>query len=402
MSAIPASAKNSPKARMQCLAKELRDQKLDAALVSDPYHICYLTGLSFEASSTCNMLHGGTFPSFLGISSEGKGFLLVANSAITNPFFGMEDFVASEDFVNGPLYTYGDFELEKRLLPYPDFVAEELGEVFEAVEAKNGFKFGRLGFEDWHLPGIYKNEISKLYPSIEMVSISQQILSMRKTKGSDEVEKIRAATDRLEFAFDLAKPLVKVGNNELELFNEVKLGFSRKYGAQAFLEGDLISGERTLDVVGNVSNRQFSEGDAVILGLNTKFDNYWSKGSRTFIAGQSSSGKEHLMNVLKEGMLKAEKLLFPGTKGKEIYQALSDELKSAGYPQGLIHQAGHGVGVEAIEPPFFLPNSQDTLEEGVVCTLEPGLYDSSATGVRMGGCYLITKNGFERLNSPNL
>lgn len=395
MSAIPVSSKNSPAERRQCLAEELKRRNLDAALISNPRHLCYLMGLSFE-SSACNMSRGGKFPSFLGISSEGKGFLLVAASALTNPFLEAQDLVVSDDFVNGPLYTYGDFELQKRLLPYPYFVAEELGEVLESVEAKNGFRLGTVGIEDWHLADIYKSEVTRVFPSTKMVGISELLLSMRKTKGSDEVEKIREANDRLVFAFSLAKPNVRVGKTELELYNAVRDRFSEKYGSHSFVEGDLVSGERTSNVVGEATNRQFREGDSVILDIQTNFDNYWSNSSRTLTAGKASPEKERAIKALWGGIAKAEKLLLPGTKGKEIYNAISDELKKAGYSQGLIHHAGHGVGLEAIEPPFFLPNSEERLEEGVVCTLEAGLYDSSATGLRVSNCYVIAKNGFER------
>jgi len=66
---------------------------------------------------------------------------------------------------------------------------------------------------------------------------------------------------------------------------------------------------------------------------------------------------------------------------------------------GLIYHAGHDIGLDGIEPLFFIPNSEDKLEEGTVCTLETGIYDPSFTGMRITDNYLITVKGFEKLTN---
>ena len=59
---------------------------------------------------------------------------------------------------------------------------------------------------------------------------------------------------------------------------------------------------------------------------------------------------------------------------------------------------GHAIGLDHQEPPFFLPNSSERLEAGVVCAVEPGIYESRAGGVRIEDDYLITKDGFRKLS----
>ena len=60
--------------------------------------------------------------------------------------------------------------------------------------------------------------------------------------------------------------------------------------------------------------------------------------------------------------------------------------------------SGHGLGLGHPEPPYFVPESDDTLEVGDVVALEPGLYIEGVGGMRFERNYLITADGFETLS----
>ncbi|MBT5876609.1 MAG: M24 family metallopeptidase, partial [Candidatus Latescibacteria bacterium] len=82
---------------------------------------------------------------------------------------------------------------------------------------------------------------------------------------------------------------------------------------------------------------------------------------------------------------------------REVYQAMYDTISDAGYGDHFPHHGGHGFGLYAHEPPFFIPAATDILEEGMTCTLEPGVYVEGIGGVRSEDNYLITSTGFENL-----
>ncbi|MFI5421449.1 MAG: M24 family metallopeptidase, partial [Nitrososphaerales archaeon] len=160
-----------------------------------------------------------------------------------------------------------------------------------------------------------------------------------------------------------------------------------------------ISGERTLEVGGWATDRKFRKGDTVMLDLQTSFNNYWSDLCRTFVVGKKPSKKqERVAETLVKALEKAEEIMKPGTKGKEVYGAVNDEIMKAGYPK-LMHHAGHSIGLDDQEPPWFLPNSEEQLEEGSVCVVEPGIYSEDTWGVRLEDAYVITKKGCERISS---
>jgi len=174
-----------------------------------------------------------------------------------------------------------------------------------------------------------------------------------------------------------------------------------KHGPFEFSRGDTwISGERTLEVGGPPSQRRFREGDSIILDLQAVANNYWADGARTYVVGNTNENQEKLFNVILEAKRKAEALLKPGSVCREVYNAVSKVISDAGYSGMFPHHAGHGLGLEDQEAPFFIPGSKEKLEENVVCTIEPGIYHPEIGGFRDEDTYIITKDGFEKITTP--
>ena len=87
----------------------------------------------------------------------------------------------------------------------------------------------------------------------------------------------------------------------------------------------------------------------------------------------------------------------PGVKGGEIYAAVNDEITKAGFPK-LMHHAGHSIGLDDQEPPWFIPNSEGKIDKGSVVVVEPGIYTKETGGIRIEDAYVITENGCERIS----
>ena len=57
------------------------------------------------------------------------------------------------------------------------------------------------------------------------------------------------------------------------------------------------------------------------------------------------------------------------------------------------HSLGHGVGIEIHELPFVSKRTNTILEENMVITIEPGVYQPGFNGVRIEDTVVVTKNG---------
>lgn len=164
-------------------------------------------------------------------------------------------------------------------------------------------------------------------------------------------------------------------------------------------QGDLISGIRTSDIEGGPTDKVIEVGDIVLLDLQVKSENQWSDLTRVYFMGGISSEQKEAYEKIKIALKVGESLLYPGMSASEIYKKVREAIDS---PFCFDHHAGHRIGEETVVNPRFMPESKDKLEAGMVVTLEPGIYIPDKFGIRLENNYLITEDGFKRLDNLSL
>jgi Xaa-Pro dipeptidase len=372
-------SKNSPRERRELLTSILQRRKVDAAVISDPKHVYYLTGYS-------------TF------WPRQYALLLLLKHGDSRLFLGRQRGVDARKIYDGEIVLFEEYDLSKRMVAYVGYVAEEFARFLKNSRILKGSK--TVGLESWHLPQAYSAAISQVARRMKYVDITPHIMSLRKRKGSDEQASLREATKRLELAYETAKRNITIGKSEIELCHDVMSNSILKHGPFEFSRGDTwISGPRTLEVGGPPTDRKFVEGESIILDLQAVYKNYWADGARTYVVGEINEKQNELFEVILAAKKKGEELLRPGTACREVYSVVASEIEAAGYSKMFPHHAGHGLGLEDQEAPFFIPGSKERLEEGMVCTLEPGIYHPQIGGLRDEDTYVITANGYEKITT---
>jgi Xaa-Pro aminopeptidase len=370
---------NSPEQRRENLASRLARKKIDLAIISNPLHVQYFTGFG------TNRLR---FTSLLLVDQGGESSVVAGESEARS----------LENVFNGRAILFTDYDIGQRMIAYPDFVTKQLATGIQKAIKTVGTRVRRIGIEDWYLPQIHAQTISRLLPDAAFVALSSLILRMRQRKGADEIESLSKASKRLDHAYSVASRNMTKGLGELELYSIVNSEFSRRYGPFSRALGDYVSGSRTLEMGGSPAEKKLRNGETVILDLQTVFEGYWADTARTFVVGNPSRAQQAAASVVLRAKRKAEELLRPGTKAKEIYNTVSQEISKSGLGGELPHHAGHGLGLEDQEPPFLLPNSEETLQEGMVLAVEPGLYSKASGGIRIEDNYLIRADGYTKLS----
>jgi Xaa-Pro dipeptidase len=359
----------------------MRRRKVDAVITTDPRHVYYFTGYSTYSARSLSVL--------------------ILTSVDDILFLGESRANEARRVFDGEIPTFEDYALTKRMIAYGDFVAQELGAFLNDRKLLKGCK--SIGIDDWHFPQAYSNALSRVAPKTRLVGVSDFILAMRKTKGKDELANLTEAARRLELAYKVAKASIAVGKSEIELCRDVMSDSILRNGPFEFSRGDTwISGDRTLEIAGPPTRRKFRRGDSIILDLQAVANSYWADGARTYVLGKPNAKQKAIFNVILNAKSKAEQLLRPDTLCKDVYKAVFEAINNAGYSGLFPHHAGHGLGLEDQEGPFFIPGSKETLEEGVVCTIEPGIYDLQTGGFRDEDTYIITKDGFEKITTSPL
>lgn len=131
---------------------------------------------------------------------------------------------------------------------------------------------------------------------------------------------------------------------------------------------------------------------------------YFGDITRTVVRGRASEAQRKLWQTCLEAQQRALAALKPGADGQAMQQATHDDFAAAGYPtgvhedrrRGFFHGLGHGLGLEIHEEPRV---ARANFQEGVVVTIEPGIYWPGVGGVRHEDVALITATGHQLLTS---
>jgi len=146
-------------------------------------------------------------------------------------------------------------------------------------------------------------------------------------------------------------------------------------------------------------DREIESGDPVVFDFGTRVDAYPSDQTRTVVlAGDPSSEFETVHDVVREAQQAAVEAVEPGVPAEAVDAAAREVIEAAGYGEAFVHRTGHGVGLDVHEEPYIVDGNDQSLEAGMVFSVEPGVYLEGEFGVRIEDLVAVTENGCDRLN----
>lgn len=136
------------------------------------------------------------------------------------------------------------------------------------------------------------------------------------------------------------------------------------------------------------------ENELVLIDTGCRLEDYNSDQTRTFWVGDTPSDRfKETMDLVRASQQAAIDLIRPGVTYQEAYKAAFDVFENAGVEKMFTHGLGHGIGLETHEPPSLSRVATGELKEGMVVTVEPGLYDPDWGGIRWEYQVLVTEDG---------
>ena len=231
----------------------------------------------------------------------------------------------------------------------------------------------------------------------ELVPVSGLIEKIRLIKTPQEITIIKAAADIAEAAFEHILTFIAPGKTELEVSNELEF-FMRKQGATSSSFDIIVaSGLRSALPHGVATDKVIEKGDFVTLDFGALYNGYVSDVTRTVAVGEPSEKLKEIYQVVLDAQLLSLEKIKPGMTGIEADAIARDYIKSKGYGEAFGHSLGHGIGLEVHEGPGLSFRSETVLEEGMVITIEPGIYLPGIGGVRIEDDAVVTATGLEKL-----
>ena len=227
-------------------------------------------------------------------------------------------------------------------------------------------------------------------------------LAVDKTRGikdAGEQEKMITASRINDMAMARFKALVKEGITELEVAGQL-LDIYRELGADGYSFSPLVAfGANAADPHHEPDSTAVKPGDCVLFDVGCIKDGYCSDMTRTFFFREASEHCRNIYTIVRRANEAAEALIHPGVRLCELDAAARDLITAEGYGPQFNHRLGHFIGQDVHEQGEASPVSQIIAEEGMIFSVEPGVYIEGEFGVRIEDLVMVTKDGCRRLNN---
>ncbi|MDT8318384.1 MAG: Xaa-Pro peptidase family protein [bacterium] len=345
--------------RRSALHALITELKADALLISDMNNVRYFSGFT---GSSASMLCVGEATFFL---TDGR--------------YRTQ---ASEEVKGAEIVIY------KSLLDSLEELLLKLNIASLAFEAED------ISYARW-------SDLKDRFGTIKLLPVKEQIRNIRRVKETGEIEIIKRGTSLAKETFLAVRDLIKPGAIE----SDIALAFeieAKKRGASK-LSFDIIvaSGARSALPHASPTDKVIIDGDLVVVDFGIVLDGYSTDETCTFRVGKVGPELNEIYEIVKEAHDRAIALVKPGVKAADVDNSARKHVVDKGYGDYFIHGTGHGVGLQIHELPTISERSEELLEEGMVFTVEPGIYVPERGGVRIEDMILVTADGCEVLTHCN-
>ena len=257
---------------------------------------------------------------------------------------------------------------------------------------KIGLNFSSLTLKDFE-------KLKKTLGEREFVDVSEKIMEMRKIKRSEEIKIIREACKIASEVAEIMPEFMKEGIREYEL--AARLGYEMfKRGAQDFAFTTIMAfGENSAEPHYLSGARKLKKGDFVLMDFGARYKRYNSDMTRTFVFGRASEEQKEIYYTVLEAQKLGIEMIKEGVDGKDVDTKVKEFIDSTKYKGRMIHSTGHGLGLAVHDHIGLSKNFSMILKEGMVVTVEPGIYIPGFGGVRIEDDVLVKKDGHEVLTS---
>ncbi|MEO6910027.1 MAG: Xaa-Pro peptidase family protein [Edaphobacter sp.] len=223
------------------------------------------------------------------------------------------------------------------------------------------------------------------------------VARLREVKDAEEIAVMRKAALLGCRLFDGMLSYIQLGLTEVAVAAELEHA-ARLAGAEGMsFETIVASGVRSALPHGRATQAKLPRRGFVTMDFGVVVDGYSSDMTRTVHMGKALPGEREVYDSVLEAQEAAVAKVAPGVTAGEVDEAARSVLRRARLDKYFSHSTGHGVGLEIHEGPRLAAKQTQVLEQGMVVTIEPGVYRPGKFGVRIEDMVLVTATGGEVL-----
>ena len=360
---VEGTRRKSGMKRLRKLRASIAERGLEALLIYQPENLLYLSG--FTGSS---------------------GWLLISgqNAILATDFRYVEQAKGESP----------DFEIIQTKQELRDWLP---GLVSDLGWHKLGFEANFITYEVYHK---FSEAIKTRQVNPELVPTTGIVEQLRSIKEPEELGFIIKAVELADAAFEQAKGIIRPGMMEKEAAWEIEK-FLRQEGSEGMpFEIIVASGPNSALPHARPAEKIICSGEPVLIDMGARINGYCSDFSRTLFLGETDKSLQEIYNIVLKAQTTAIERVESGMDASQADRLARSVVEQAGYGDAFGHGLGHGVGLAVHEFPTLGPRSSDSLADGMVFTIEPGIYLAGQGGVRIEDM-VVLENGKARVLSKS-
>ncbi len=244
------------------------------------------------------------------------------------------------------------------------------------------FEAGEEIFVDDNIPASHLIKALDVLRQYELKPLGPIISKLRIIKDDEELENLRRAADIVDKVFYRIISSEIKGKSERDVSILIE-NLIKELGAELAFEPIVASGMNGANPHHRSSNKKIQTGDAVILDYGAKFNGYCSDITRTIFVGEPSAEFKKVYEIVKEAQERAYMVVKEGIMAKYVDLEARKTIENYGFGEYFIHRTGHGLGLDIHEEPYIVSSNETVLKNGMVFTIEPGIYIPNKFGIRI-------------------
>ncbi|CAM3919882.1 M24 family metallopeptidase [Lederbergia lenta] len=351
--------------RLNKLIDWMKEEDIDAAFITSPDNVFYLTGFRSEPHER---LLG------LAVFQEAEPFLICP---------GMETLDAKNAGWEYEILGYSDTD-------------DTWGLVEKSIKRRVD-KIRKWAVEKEHLNLERYEELANRFTGANFVRAEAVLNELRMIKDDKEISLLKKACELADFAVQVGMNEIAAGKTELDLIATIEYEVKKKGVSGMSFDTMVLTGANAALPHGTPGLTKIQKGDLVLFDLGVIFEGYCSDITRTIAYGDISDKQAHIYQTVLQAEEVALNAVKPGVKASELDLTARQIIQDAGYGDYFPHRLGHGLGISVHEYPSMTATNELEIKPGMVFTIEPGIYVPEVAGVRIEDDVYLSENGVETL-----
>jgi Xaa-Pro aminopeptidase len=259
-----------------------------------------------------------------------------------------------------------------------------------------------IAFDDEARSGFLLDLIAAA-PRVTIVRAGGVIRALRICKEPGELAALLQAAQTVDQTIPEAMSLCSPGRTEAEIDTDLRRLLLTRSPESSVAFTIIGAGASAALPHHETGRRRVERGEVVLLDFGTRgLHGYHSDITIVCSVGEPVDPEvRKVYRVVYEAQQAAIASISPGVPCAAIDHAARSVIERAGYGEFFLHRTGHGLGLQVHEPPFLVSGNNETLAEGMVFSIEPGIYLANRFGIRLEVIATVTNDGGSLINAPS-